>query len=190
MRNLLVTGKIDLTDFLARADVLAAAGKTVLISDYFEYYRLAAWLTRYTTEPIALTMGVASLLGSFKDQYYANLEGGILEAFGKLFTRDLRIYVYPLRDPATGFLTTAENVEMPGNVHGLYRHIVEGGRIKQLDNFDERVLHIFSRDVLKRIKDEDPSWDSMVPPEIAEVIKRRHFFGYHGDESAQLTCPR
>ena len=164
MRNLLVTGKIDLSDFMARADVLAAAGKTVLISDYFEYYRLAAWLTRYTTEPIALTMGVASLQDLFQDKYYANLEGGILEAFGKLFTRDLRVYVYPLRDPATGLLTTAENVEMPVNVRGLYRHIVEGGRIKRLDNFDESVLHIFSRDVLKRIKEEDPSWDSMVPP--------------------------
>ncbi len=184
MRNLLVTGKIDLSDFLARADVLAAAGKTVLISDYFEYYRLAAWLTRYTTEPIALTMGVASLQDLFSEQYYAGLEGGILEAFGKLFTRDLRIYVYPLRDPVTGALKTVENVEMPSKVHGLYRHIVEGGKIKQLDNFDESVLHIFSRDVLKRIREEDPSWDSMVPPEIADVIKRRHFFGYHQAESA------
>jgi len=175
MRNLLVTGTIDLSDFLARADVLAAAGKTVLISGYFEYYRLAAWLTRYTTEPIALTMGVASL----QDLFYADLEGGILEAFGKLFTRDLRIYVYPLRDPATGLLRTVENIEMPANVSGLYRHIVEGGKIKQLDNIDQGVLHIFSRDVLKRIREEDPSWVSMVPPEIAEVIKRRCFFGYH-----------
>ena len=60
----------------------------------------------------------------------------------------------------------------------LYRHLVERGRIKQLDNFDESALHIFSRDVLKRIKDQDASWEAMVPPEIAEVIKRRHFFGY------------
>jgi hypothetical protein len=184
MRNLLSTGKIDLSDFLARADVLAAAGKTVLISDYFEYYRLAAWLNRYTTEPIALTMGIGSLEDLFKDEYYKNLEGGILEAFGKLFTRDLRIYVYPLRDTATGLLRTAENVEMPASVRGLFRHIVEAGRIKQLDNFDEGVLHIFSRDVLKRIKDEDPTWDAMVPPEIAEVIKRRRFFGYHESEPA------
>ena len=49
MRNLLADGRIDLSDFLARADVLAAAGKTVLISDYFEFFRLAAYLTRYTT---------------------------------------------------------------------------------------------------------------------------------------------
>jgi hypothetical protein len=183
MSNLLVTGHIDLSDFLARADVLAAAGKTVLISDYSEYYRLAAWLTRYTREPVALTMGVASLLDLFNEQYYANLEGGILEAFGKLFTRDLRIYVYPLKDPVTGALTKVDNVAMPQSVQSLYRHVVDRGSVKQLENYDESVLHIFSRDVLRRIKEDDPAWVSMVPPEIADVIKTRGFFGYHDTDS-------
>jgi hypothetical protein len=181
MRNLLTTGKIDLSDFLARADVLAAAGKTVLVSDYFEYYRLAAYLTRYTSEPIAVTMGAASLQELFTEQYYAGLEGGILEAFGKLFTKDLRIYVYPLRDAATGLLKTVQNIEMPADLCSLYHHLVERGRIKQLENFDESLLHIFSRDVLRRIKD-DAAWECMVPPEIAEVIKRRRFFGYREAE--------
>jgi hypothetical protein len=190
MRNLLATGKIDLSDFLARADVLAAAGKTVLISDYFEYYRLAGYLTRYTTEPIAVTMGVSSLLDLFKEQYYEGLEGGILEAFGKLFTKDLRIYVYPLRDQMTGLLTTVENLEMPGTMLSLYRHLVERDRIKQLDNFDEGVLSIFSRDVLRRIKDEDASWEAMVPSEIAEVIKRRRFFGYREVEMPDTALAR
>jgi hypothetical protein len=181
MRNLLSAGEIDLSDFLARADALGAVGKTVLISDYFEYYRLAAYLTRYTSEPIAVTMGAASLQELFTEQYYAGLEGGILEAFGKLFTKDLRIYVYPLRDEATALLKTVENIEMPADLRSLYRHLVERGRIKQLDNFDESLLHIFSRDVLRRIKD-DAAWECMVPPEIAEVIKRRRFFGYREAE--------
>src|ERR1700722_572026 len=183
MKNLLATGKIDLTDFLARADLLAAVGKIVLISDFFEYYRLAAYLTRYTSQPIAVTMGVASLEDLFKEQYYASLEGGILEAFGKLFTKDLKIYVYPLRDQATGQLSTVENIKMPGDLHSLYCHLVERGRIKQLDNFDESVLHIFSRDVLRRIKEHDESWEAMVPPEIAQVIKDRHYFGYQEAET-------
>jgi hypothetical protein len=122
-------------------------------------------------------MGAASLLDLFKEQYYAELEGGILEAFGKLFTKNLRIYVYPLLNPATGALTTADNIEMPVDQANLYRHLMERGRIRQLDNFNESVLHIFSRDVLKRIKDQDASWEDMVPREIAEVIRRRHFFG-------------
>ncbi len=177
MRNLLSTGKIDLTDFLARADVLAAVGKTVLISDYFEYYRLAAYLTRYTAGPLALTMGVSSLLDLFQEQYYAGLEGGILEAFGRLFTKDLRIYVYPMRG-ADGQLQTVDNVEIPAGLRNLFRHLVDRGRIRQIDNFDQSVLHIYSRDVLRRIKDEDTSWEEMVPGEVAAVIKQHHFFGY------------
>ena len=182
MRDLLAAGEIDLSDFLARADTLGAVGKTVLISDYFEYYRLAAYLTRYTAEPIAVTMGVANLLDLFNENYYTELEGGILEAFGKLFTKDLRLYVYPLRDHATGALKTVENAEIPAAQHNLFRHLVGQGRIKPLDNFDESVLHIFSRDVLKRIKENDAAWEHMVPPEVAEMVKRRQLFGYHDPE--------
>ena len=188
MGNLLAAGEIDLSDFLARADTLGAVGKTVLISDYFEYYRLAAYLTRYTAEPIAISLGVNNLVDLFNEKYYAELEGGILEAFGKLFTKDLRLYVYPLRDHATGQLTpgqlkTIENVEIPAAQRNLFQHLVERGRIKQLDNFDENVLHIFSRDVLKRIKERDASWESMVPAEVAAMVKHRQLFGYRDPEA-------
>lgn len=178
MRNLLAAGEIDLRDFLARADVLAAAGKTVIISDYFEYYRLAAYLTRYTNKPIAVTMGVGSLLDLLDEHYYEGLEGGILEAFGKLFTKSLRIYAYPLRDPETGELRTVDNVEPKADLLNLFGHLRQRGMIKQLENVDEDLLHIFSRDVLRRIGAGDPEWESMVPPEIADVIRRRRFFGY------------
>ncbi len=188
MRNLLSAGAVDLGDFLARADLLAAVGKTVLISDYFEYYRLAAYLARYTTMPIAITMGVGSLAELFNEEYYTKLEGGILEAFGKLFTKDLRLYVYPLRDHTTGLLNTADNVKIPANLRSLFRYLVDRGRITQLGNFDESILHIFSRDVLRRIKDNDSEWETMVPPEIADMIKTREFFGYRkaegGDDRA------
>ena len=179
MSNLLAGGgDIDLRDFLARADLLSTAGKTVLISDYSEYYRLASYLGRQTNEPIAVTMGAQSLHDLFTEQYYTSLEGGILEAFGRLFTRDLRLYVYPLLEQSTGQLTTAENIVMPEELRNLYRHLMERGRIRTLTNYDQSVLHIFSRDVLRRIKDQDNSWEEMVPPEIAEVIKKRRFFGW------------
>jgi hypothetical protein len=183
MRNLLSGGgDIDLRDFLARADLLSTAGKTVMISDYFEYYRLAAYLGRYTNEPIAITMGVQSVRDLFSEEFYKGLEGGILEAFGRLFTRDLRLYVYPLLEQATGELTTAENLNMPDSLRNLYKHLMERGRIRSMELFDRSVLHIFSRDVLRRIKDQDDSWEQMVPAEIATVIKKRRFFGYREKE--------
>src|SRR5207245_4986122 len=96
MRNLLAGGtEVDLRDFLARAEVLAACGMTVLISDYFEYYRLAAYLSWRTRERIAIVMGVPSVYELFDEKYYADLHGGILENVGRLFKNDLKIYVYP-----------------------------------------------------------------------------------------------
>ena len=185
MSNLLAAGDIDLHDFLARADLLATAGKTVLISDYSEYYRLAAYLTRYTQQPIAVTMGVSSLYDLFKEEYYSGLEGGILEAFGKLFTKNLRIYVYPLLNQAMNVLSTGSTDEIPAGMRALYQHLMERGKIKPLDNFDRSVLHIFSREVLKRIKDNSAPWEDMVPKEIAEVIKQRHFFGYRDPKALE-----
>lgn len=186
MRNLLATGEIDLKDFLARADVLAAAGKTVLISDYFEYYRLGAYLSRYTKQPIAVTMGVGSLMELFGEQYYEGLEGGILEAFGKLFTKNFRIYCYPLK--SSEGLCTVDNLEMPPELRNLFGHLVERGMVKQLEGVDEKVLGIFSRDVLKRISDGDPSWEEMVPEKIADVIKTRRFFGYRDESEVSLPA--
>ena len=71
-------GNIDLRDFLARADVLAACGKTVLISDYFEYYRLAAYLARYTKKKVGITMGAGSLCESVRREV---LQRGSMAAF-------------------------------------------------------------------------------------------------------------
>jgi hypothetical protein len=180
LRQLLVDGELDLSDFLARADLLSAAGKTVLISDYFEYYRLAGYLARYTQEPIAVTMGVPSLFDLFKEEYYGALEGGILEAFGKLFTKKMRIYVYPYRDPVTGVLQTAKTIAIPDEERNIFEYLEERGRIKAIEGYDENLLPIFSRDVLQRIKSGDASWEAMVPAEIAGIIKAKRLFGFSG----------
>jgi hypothetical protein len=180
MRNLLTEqGDIDPRDFLARADVLAAAGKTVLISDYFEYYRLATYLRRSTAGAIAIVLGAGSLIPLLDEKYYTNLGGGILEAFGQLFQKNLTVYVYPWLDPATQKLNTVANLEVAPELRKLYGYLVDRGSIVQLENYDPHILHIFTPDVLRRIKQDDPTWEDMVPPEIAEVIKRRGFFDYH-----------
>ena len=178
MRNLMVSGQVDYRDFLARVDLLAATGMTVMISDYFEYYRLAAYLARYSNAQIGITMGAASLRELFDEKYYTQLAGGILESFGRLFKNDLKLYIYPLLDPASGDLTAVQNLEVASNLRKLYEFLVERGRIEQLNNFNEAYLPMFSRDALNKIETGDPSWQEMVPREVAEVIKQRSFFGY------------
>jgi len=177
MRNLMAAGSVDYRDFLARADVLAAAGKTVLISDYFEYYRLVAYFRRYTQKPVGITLGAGSLLELFDEKYYSDLAGGVLESFGRLFKNDTRLYVYPLKDPKSGELATVSNLTVAPELSKLYGHLVDRGTILPLEGYDPDCLGIFSRDVARRIQAGDASWESAVAPEIAEVIKRRGLFG-------------
>ncbi len=179
MRNLLTEdGAIDPRDFLARADVLETVGKTVLISDYFEHYKLAKFLRRCTGEPIAMVLGAGSLVHVFDEKYYGDLEGGILEATGRLFGKDLKMYVYPMLVAATGTLATATRLGAEARLGKLYDYLLERGRLVEIEGYDQGVLPIAPRDVLRRIKAGDASWETMVPSEIAEIIKRRGFFGY------------
>jgi hypothetical protein len=171
-------GDVDPRDFLARADVLAASGMTVLISEYFEYERLVNYLSRCTKEKIAITMGAGSLMEIFDTKYYESLEGGILESFGRLFKTDVKLYIYPLRDLKTHEMITVENLPVAEELRFLYDYLVHNNYLVQLDNYNEQYLHIFSRDILKKIKNQDASWEEMVPPEVAKVIKQRGFFGY------------
>ena len=178
MRNLKAGGAIDLRDFLARADVMAACGMPVLISDYFEYYRLAAYLSRYTKEPIAITMGAGSLQDLFDEKYYTKLEGGVLESFGRLFKNDLKIYCYPLMDQVTGELMTARNLKIAPELEKLFGYLVDRECINELDNYDPACLKVFSREVLRKIKEGDNEWEKMVPHAVAEIIKAKQYFGY------------
>ncbi len=166
MHNLQMAGDIDLRDFMARVDLLAASGMTVLISDYFEYYRLAAYLARYTKKKIGITMGASSLCDLFDHKYYTELDGGILESFGRLFKNDLKLYIYPLLDRQTGHLTTVENLNVAPELVKLYQYLVEKGCIEQLDNYNPNYLSTFSREVLRMIEDGDNRWLEHVRPKL------------------------
>lgn len=180
LKNLTEGDKIDAQDFLDRVDILGALGKTVLISDFGEYYRLAAYFFRYTKKMIGIAMGVPSLKEIFDEKYYSNLSGGILESFGRMFKNDLKLYVYPLLDAKTNSLISATNLRVAPNLRHLHAYLVENRYIEGLQDYDERCLPIFSRDVLKKIRSGDPSWDSMVPPQVSKMIRERNLFGCKG----------
>ena len=169
--------KIDPQDFLDRVDILGALGKTVLISDFFEYYRLAAYFFRYTKKMIGIAMGVPSLREIFDEKYYANLSGGILESFGRMFKNDLKLYVYPLLESQSGALISATNLRVAPNLRHLHAYLIENRYIESLRDYDERCLPIFTRDVLSKIRGSDKSWEQMVPPQVAQMIRERKLFG-------------
>ncbi len=178
MRNLLTTGTIDHHDFLARADTINAVGKMVLISNYAEYYKLAAYLQRYTKCRMGFVLGIPNLKELFDVKYYEMLDGGILESFGRLFKNELKLYVYPFYDSSLGQLTTALDLEVPEHLTHLYKHLLESDYVESIETRHEEYRGIFSRAILAKIRDHDHTWEQMVPPEVAAIIKERHFFGF------------
>ena len=178
LRNLLSGGGVDHQDFLSRVDILSALGKTVLISNYARYYKLVAYLTRYTQKNIGIALGIPSLKEIFDEKFYTDLEGGLLESLGRLFKSTVKLYVYPWRDPVTGKVSTAENLVVAPHLQNLYAYLIENHCIESIHKHNVEYLPIFSRDVLARIQTYDPSWETMVPPPIVEIIKRDKLFGY------------
>ena len=178
MRNLLADGEVDLADFLSRADVLATTGHTVMISDFAEYYRLAAYLFRYTNRRIGLAMGAMNLAEILDEAAYHRLDGGILEGFGRLFKNNLKLFVYPYREPRTNELVTIDTLDVPGPLRQLYGYLMDRRCIVQLTDINQAYLDIHSHEVLSQIGRESAEWEAMVPPKVAAAIKARRLFGY------------
>src|SRR5205085_4683180 len=172
LENLLAEGQLNHADFLARVDILGALGRTVLISKFGEYYRLAGYLSRYTDKRRGLVMGVPSLLEIFDQKYYLNLEGGILEALGRMFKGALKLYVYPMIDEQSGKIITATQIEVAPNLRSLFDYLIDNNFITEISDYHREYLRIHPPEALTKLQRGDATWEKMVPPEVTQIIKQ------------------
>jgi hypothetical protein len=180
LRHLAEQDVIDPRDFLERADTLGALGLTVLVSNYARYFRLAAYLVRHTKQQVAIAMGLRRLREMFDDKYYSDLDGGILEAFGRMFKNDLKLYIYPVSEGDQGGLVTAHTLEVAPRLRHLYTHLLQNGHIVDITRYHREYQDIRARDVLTRIRTGDPQWESLVPAPVVRMVKERKLFGWQG----------
>jgi len=176
LSNLRAEGEIDEEDFMDRARLLCSLGHTVMISNFQEYYKLVEYFSRYTKMRLGLAMGVNNLVDIFDEKYYRHLSGGILEAFGKLFFKDLKVYLYPMRDPETGEYTTSENLKVHPRMKELYKFFKYNGKVVDIEDFNPDILNIFSREVLHKIESGEDDWEQMLPEGVSEIIKDKKLF--------------
>lgn len=187
LSNLLSEGEIDEQDFLDRAEILCSLGQTVLISNYQEYYKLVDYFARFTNKRMGLIMGVPNLIEVFNEKYYRKLTGGVLEAFGRLFAKDLKIYVYPFRPSPNDALTTIQDLRVHPRIRAFYDYLLYNGRLVNITNFDQDILNIFSREILNKIKTGQPGWEEALPAFVDIIIKEKKLFGYKEPKSKQLV---
>ena len=177
LSNLRASGEINERDFMDRAELLCSMGHMVLISKFQEYYKLVEYFSNFTKNKIGLTMGVNNLIDVFDEKYYRHLSGGILEAFGKLFFKELIVYLYPMKNAETGQVLTSNNIKVHPRMKELYKFFKYNGKVMDIIDYDPEIMHIFSRDVLKKIQNGESGWEEMLPEGIPEMIKEHNLFG-------------
>ncbi len=180
LKNLSSEGTINHQDFLDRVDLLRTLGNPVLISKYGEFHRLASYLFRFTKCPIGLVMGIPTLKELFEEKYYADLSGGILESFGRMFKNDLKLYVYPYRAAGTASVITAGNLRVAPHLRHLYMYLIENHYIQGMRDVSDASLDVFSRNILKQLQDGESGWEEKVPAQVAQLIKERKLLGFKG----------
>lgn len=178
LSNLRSEGEIDEKDFLDRAELLCSLGQNVMISNFQEYYRVVEYFSEYTKARMGIAMGVPNLVDVFDEKYYRHLSGGILEAFGKLFFRDLKVFLYPMLDEQSGEIIDSENLKVHPRMKELYKFFKFNGKVLDITDYEKENLNIFSRQVLQMIHNKEIGWEDMLPEGIAEIIKEKELFGW------------
>ena len=178
LSNLKSTGDIEDSDYLDRAKLLCSMGHMVMISNFSEYYKLVKYLTSYTKKQLGLTMGVSNLVEIFDEKYYTDLKGGILEAFGNIFKNNMKIYLYPLFDKKSNKIIDSSNLKLEDNMKEFYKYFKVNEKIVDL-NYTEEYLDIFSKDILKQIKENKVGWEEKLPKGVSDMIKKKKLFGYN-----------
>ena len=170
------TAEIDEKDFLDRVDILCALGQTVLISDFHEYYKLVAYLSKITKLKMGVVLGYPNLEYIFSEEHYQDLSGGILESFATLFSRNVKLFIYPtLRN---GVIYNCLRFNLPSHLVDLYRYLIANNKIEDIRHYKESNLQIQTDKVLQMIKHCTDGWEDYVPAEVAAMIKERRLFGF------------
>jgi len=176
LSNLRAQGEIDEKDFMDRAKLLCSLGHIVMISNFKEYYRLVDYLSQYTKKQLGLSMGVSNFVEIFDEQYYQDLGGGILEAFGKMFYNNLKVYLYPMHDDK-GNIINSTNLKLHPRMKDFYKFFKYNGKVVDIFDFDENYLDIFSRKILQQIRDGESEWEEHLPEGISDLIRQNQMFG-------------
>lgn len=173
--NLRADGEISEKDFLDRADILGALNQTLILSNCLQHKKLIAYFQDYRVPRIGLAMGARKLQNIIRETYEHNLDN-LLSAFGELFLRHVRFYVYPARKE-NGELLTTQTVEVPKDIRSLYQHLQDHLNIVDVQGFNPDILHIYHKEVLRQIQEGQPGWEKNVPEPIAALIKEKRLLG-------------
>jgi hypothetical protein len=178
LNNLREGEAFDTADYLARIDLLNKLGRTVMVSNRSQFHSLAAHLRRNTKKKIGLVLGAPLLKEIFDEKYYDGLEGGLLEASGRLFKRDLTLFVYPVLNPETGVVETARTITIQEKFQYLLTYLLHTKAIQALEMEEIAMQGDQQGEIAAAVSAGKTGWERWVPELVAQTIKDQGYFGW------------
>ncbi len=178
MDNLLSDGKLNEQDFLDRAELLNSLGYMVMVSNCTDHRKIIHYFSDYKVKFYGFVVGVRELLNLINEKYYQNLDGQLLAAFGKLFMRNVKLYVYPAMQEGSAELMNAHNLPIPNGIKFLYKHLLDSDQIVDLENYNPDILHIYSKEVLRMLRADEAGWENYLSSKVVGLIKEKCLFNY------------
>lgn len=178
LKNLQQKGEFNEIDFLQRVDILNGMGQNVMVSNFEEFYKLSDYFNSLNINKLRIVVGILTFIKIFEKHYYTNLNGGILEAIGRLFKSNTKLYVYPALDNDKKSLLDSTNMNLSNDMQHIYNFLVENRRIIDIKNHKKAWIEFFPHDVILKIKENDNAWEQMVPKYVSKQIKQKQLFGY------------
>lgn len=146
------SGGSDFEKNLAYLRQLIAQDEWVLLTRLRQSYKLSGYLRRYSEQPVRFLMGVSTFVMLLSEKFYVDSGGGLMEATGKLFANDVRLYVRPMSsvdfqlhmksvdlDPDWVVLTgesdrvSIHNLTFRGPLRLLQQYLMESGWVEELE---------------------------------------------------------
>ena len=76
-----------------------------------------------------------------------------------------------------GNIINSTNLKLHPRMKDFYKFFKYNGKIVDIIDFEEEYLKIFSREILKQIRDGKSGWEKYLPKGVASLVKKNKMFG-------------
>jgi len=172
--------------YVDRVDMLEPLDSPVLVSAIESTHLLVSYLSRYTNQEVTGVVGGGGYSierGLYNQKAYAADEGGMLEAFGRLFAKKVRILQYPnilpdgtvepQSNPSSSARMLHVYLQAEGHIAPISYEFISPMALSPDSN---TAFRGGSSDVIESIKAGTAEWEAFVPPEVVKIVKKRNWF--------------
>ncbi len=179
LKNLLQDDEqLDEKDFLNRVNLLNLAGQSVMVSNFYRYFKLVDYFAQFKMIKLRIALGMPTFDKIFHSSQYTDLRGGLLEAMGILFQENVKLYLYPYTDMNTGEIIYPADDHFKDEYKLLWQYLIATRKILLLQGIPSNQLKITASYISKLIEAADENLSAYLPREVAEAIVNEKLFGY------------